>query len=51
MKIFSDGNGKIKEIHRKIPKAVPFILLNILLERYSTTGISGELNESDSLNL
>lgn len=28
----------------KIPKAVPFILFNVLLERYSTTAISGEIN-------
>lgn len=27
----------------KLPKAVPFILFNILLERYSTTGISAIL--------
>jgi hypothetical protein len=26
---------------RKMPKAVPFVLANILLERYSTTAISG----------
>ncbi|KAG5683393.1 hypothetical protein PVAND_012678 [Polypedilum vanderplanki] len=35
--------NKISGIGRKIPKAVPFILLNILLERYSTTGISSVL--------
>lgn len=34
-----------KEIRKtpKIPKSVPFILFNILIERYSTTAISGEL--------
>lgn len=28
---------------RKFPKAIPFVLANILLERYSGKGTSGEL--------
>lgn len=45
---YADGDGK-GEGKRKIkgisamPKAVPAILLNILLERFSTTATSGDL--------
>jgi hypothetical protein len=30
---------------RKLPKAIPFVLINILIERYSTVGTSGEFIE------
>jgi hypothetical protein len=43
MESFPEENSRSKKLNDvKIPKAVPFILFNILLERYSTTGISGE---------
>jgi hypothetical protein len=42
--------NSLKEKSSKIPKAVPFILINILLERYSTTGTGGKKIDSDYAN-
>lgn len=40
-----EEDKRTKSKNPKIPKAVPFILFNILLERYSTTGISGKFQK------